>query len=288
MAADFKELQKSLQGFDLSCFSNSKKVDEYCEIFGIRRLCAELEFDRTSSHESEILQAVSVREKKPYGPKWGDLCRLHWLQMSRKGINVLEFGSGYSTAVFGEGARLLSEHFGDSLAGKLRSENPFHVYSIEEEQRFMEITQARLGKNLSKYVTLSRSSVELILFEGRIATIYSKIPNVNPDIIYLDGPSQYATTQTINGFSLCSPTRMPMSADILRIEFFLEPGTLIIVDGRTANARFLKAFLKRNWLYYHDVAGDVHYFELHELPLGYYNERKIEFCLNNKWLLPRH
>ena len=32
-----------------------------------------------------------------------------------------------------------------------------------------------------------------------------------------------------------------MAADILAIEHFLVSGTLIVVDGRTANARFLKA-----------------------------------------------
>ena len=29
-----------------------------------------------------------------------------------------------------------------------------------------------------------------------------------------------------------------MAADILSIEHFLHPGTLIVIDGRTANARF--------------------------------------------------
>ena len=76
-----------------------------------------------------------------------------------------------------------------------------------------------------------------------------------------------------------------MSADILRFEFFLEPGTLILIDGRTANARFLKAYLRRNWAYLHDPAGDIHYFELQEEPLGPFNKAKLDFCLNGKWLL---
>ena len=78
---------------------------------------------------------------------------------------------------------------------------------------------------------------------------------------------------------------MPMSADILRFEFFLEPGTLILVDGRTANARFLKSYLRRGWNYKHDSIGDVHYFELNEDPLGKYNKLKLEFCLDNDWLI---
>ena len=76
-----------------------------------------------------------------------------------------------------------------------------------------------------------------------------------------------------------------MSADILRIEFLLEPGTFILIDGRSANSRFLKSYLKRKWLYEHNYKGDVHYFELKENYLGKLNEKKIKFCLNNKFFL---
>lgn len=285
MAADFRKTEESLKQFDLYSFSDAAKVDEYCDLFGIRDACVELEADRVESGTSALMRSVSAAEAKPFAPKWADLCRLHWLQLSRKMLNVLELGSGYSTAVLAHGARTLHGHFAGWAAANLRLETPFHVFSVEEEQRFLEITQARLGEALAPHVTLSRSSVEMILFDERIATVYATLPNVSPDFIYLDGPSQFATTQTLNGFSFSSPARMPMSADILRFEFFLEPGTLILVDGRTANARFLRHYLKRNWAYRHDTEGDVHYFELQEAPLGKYNERKLAFCLGGRWLL---
>ena len=75
------------------------------------------------------------------------------------------------------------------------------------------------------------------------------------------------------------PDRLPMSADILAFEHFLLPRTLIVVDGRTANARFLKTNLQRNWDYYHSEEYDQHFFELKEAPIGIYNKRQIEFCL---------
>jgi hypothetical protein len=74
-----------------------------------------------------------------------------------------------------------------------------------------------------------------------------------------------------------------MSADILTFEHFLLPGTLIVVDGRTANARFLKTNLQRNWVYYHSEEYDQHFFELKEAPLGIYNQRQIEFCLGTEF-----
>jgi hypothetical protein len=76
-----------------------------------------------------------------------------------------------------------------------------------------------------------------------------------------------------------------MSADILRFEFFLEPGTLVIIDGRTQNARFLRSYLRRNWAYRHDRSLDVHFLELQEEPIGPLNQRKLDFCLKGKWLL---
>jgi hypothetical protein len=94
----------------------------------------------------------------------------------------------------------------------------------------------------------------------------------------LDGPSQFATSAEINGFHIDDICRMPMAADIIKMEFFLEPGTLILVDGRTANASFLKSYLRRNWIYLHDPIGNVHYFELQENALGYLNQRKLDFC----------
>jgi hypothetical protein len=101
----------------------------------------------------------------------------------------------------------------------------------------------------------------------------------------LDGPGQFSTTKEIQGFNLNDMCRMPMAADILTFEFFLEPGTLIVVDGRTANARFLKAYLRMNWVHHHDEAGDIHLFELQESPLGRFSSKKIKFCLNDEWLL---
>ena len=70
-----------------------------------------------------------------------------------------------------------------------------------------------------------------------------------------------------------------MSGDILSFEHFLHPGTLIIVDGRTANARFLKCNLQRNWSYSYSEEWDQHFFELLEEPLGIYNKAMIDYCL---------
>ena len=38
---------------------------------------------------------------------------------------------------------------------------------------------------------------------------------------------------------------MPMVSDIIKIEFFLKPGTIIVVDGRAANVQFMQSQFKR-------------------------------------------
>jgi len=70
---------------------------------------------------------------------------------------------------------------------------------------------------------------------------------------------------------------MPMSSDILLIEHFLIPGTMILVDGRTANARFLRANVQRDWSYIFDEEYDQSLFVLEEEPLGKINRKQLEF-----------
>jgi hypothetical protein len=61
------------------------------------------------------------------------------------------------------------------------------------------------------------------------------------------------------------------SGDLLLMEPILLPGTLILVDGRTNNARFLQRNFERNWNMVYDAKGDITTFELIEGRLGPYN-----------------
>jgi hypothetical protein len=113
--------------------------------------------------------------------------------------------------------------------------------------------------------------------EKYFATEYMKLPLVNPDFIYLDGPDQYKIFGSINNFSTRHSDLMPMSCDILKFEHFLLPGTIILIDGRTANTRFLKVNFQRNWLYFYDKNSDQNVFYLNEKPLGKHSENLLNF-----------
>ena len=118
------------------------------------------------------------------------------------------------------------------------------------------------------------------IFENRICNIYKKLPLVNPDFIYLDGPDQFKVKNNVNGINIGHSDFMPMNADILLIEPFLKPGTIILTDGRTSNFRFLCSNLKRDWKYYEDFKNDQHYLYLKEKPLGRPNLNQLLFYKN--------
>ena len=121
------------------------------------------------------------------------------------------------------------------------------------------------------------TDVQMTNFNGRFATEYKSLPLVNPDFIYLDAPNQFEVKKSINNFTIKHHDMMPMSCDILKFEHFLTPGTIIVLDGRTANARFLKANFQRNWTYKRNVESDHNIFYLNESALGSHNQEQINF-----------
>jgi hypothetical protein len=235
------------------------------------------------SVEKSIYESVDPRVVAPKSPEWDDLVRLHKIVRSRKVTTVLEFGCGYSTVIFADAIQKNQQEFGDFVSSNLRRSNPFEVHSVDDMAKYIKITKSRLPKNLKSCVKFTKSEVLMTTFGGRICTEYSNLPNICPDFIYLDAPSQDSAKGEISGISTRHPDRLPMSCDLLKIEHFLLPGTIILVDGRTANARFLRTNFQRNWLYQHDVLNDAHIFELVEAPLGRYNKAQIEFCLGKNW-----
>ena len=72
---------------------------------------------------------------------------------------------------------------------------------------------------------------------------------------------------------------MPMSCDILKIESFLKPGTIIIIDGRTSNYRSFLNNLQRNWISIENFKHDQYFLILDEKPLGRLNREQQDFII---------
>jgi len=224
---------------------------------------------------------VDINNATPFPSEYDDLVRLHYIVRSRKALTVLEFGVGKSTIVMADA--LLSNRlcYSEYTNANLRRDGAYQIHSIDNYDDYIQVVLSQIPEILLKenICNLYFSELEMGVFNGRVCTYYSTLPNVCPDIIYLDGPDLFSPRGNIRGISTKQQDRMPMAADILTIEHFLQPSCLIIVDGRTANARFLKCNLQRNWSHCYNEQWDQHYFELQESPLGVYNKKMIDFCL---------
>jgi hypothetical protein len=278
---NFKPITKFLKKFSLKSFVNKNKIQFYMNFFELDYLLQAIPEDKIKNKNEGYLIQVKNNEKKPIVYELPDLCRLHWLVLSRKVFNTLEIGSGFSTIFIADAKYILKKYF--KKVENIRCEKQFHIYSVGENKHFLNITKKRIPGNLSNCISLIFNKVDIINYQGTFALKHRNLPNISPDLIYLDGPSLYSAKKKFMGFAFNNISRVPISADILFFEFFLEPGTFILVDGRGANAEFLKSFLKRNWKYFYDKKGDCHYFELIEKPWGEWNKKKLKFCLGDKF-----
>jgi len=211
-----------------------------------------------------------------YKPELKDLYRLHRFILDFKRTTVLEFGVGWSTLVMANALAINRGKYHRAVAN-LRRNNPFEIHAVDNERNYLEVAKARISATRLAGVHFHCSTVEMTTFNGRIATQFAKLPLISPDFIYLDGPDQFNVQGSINGINTAHNDMMPMACDLLRFEHFLTPGTIIVVDGRGANARFLRCNFQRGWTYNYEERYDQHVFYLDEPPLGEYNKRQLNF-----------
>ena len=177
-------------------------------------------------------------------PDLRDLYRLYMFIVLNKRTTVLEFGTGFSTLVMHYALMNNLKKFGLKKPFP-RCEHPYEIFALDNNKHYFNISKNRVKKYSKNYkkVNFCYSDARITIYNGNYAVEYKKLPNVNPDFIYLDGPSQWGVKSRVNNFTT-HPDMMPMSCDIAKFENFLTPGTIIVSDGRTANSIFLKIALK--------------------------------------------
>ncbi|NDG52148.1 MAG: hypothetical protein EBY39_03850 [Flavobacteriia bacterium] len=231
-----------------------------------------INLDANAEFNEGAFDAVSGKLNIPFPPVAEDLARLHRLIRKRKSFTILEFGSGLSTIVM---ADALSKNKADFLAieekPELRNRFMFQIFSVESDKQWIEHSQSNFPKHLLEHVNFHYSEIKIDTFNGRICHFYDNLPDIVPDFIYLDGPNPKDVKGNVNGMTFQCDERTVMAADLLLMESILLPGTFILVDGRTNNARFLKNNFQRNFEMSWDKDDDVTSFELKEERLGKYN-----------------
>ena len=265
--------------FIYKCKKPVNKNEKFIKNFFIKK-GLKLLVDLSKGKKLSVNQIV-VNE--PYIPELDDLYNLYQYILINKRTTILEFGSGWSTLIFSLALNELSNKFSNEVK-QLRRNNPFELFVIENEKKYLNITKNRILK-FNKYLKIKKpikikyflSDVEMTTFENRICTEYRKLPLCNPDFIYLDGPDQFNVKKDINGISLRHKDMMPMVSDILKFEHFYTSDTIIVCDGRAANANFLKDHFKKKWKYINDKKKDQHLFWLVDSVLGKHNKLQLEF-----------
>lgn len=227
---------------------------------------------------SHIFDSNLTQKEDLIPPNLIDLYALHQAVLLNKRTKILEYGTGWSTYVLANALSSVSQKYFSDAA--LSSLTPFRYLVIDSEQEYIDISRSRLSDQDRIKVEFVKSNYLMTTFNDRICTKYDILPNYSPDLIYIDGPSQKGCKNNIRGFTTSDSSLMPMMSDILQIEHFLAPGTLIIVDGRAANARFLRTNLQRDWNYCYLENVDQHYFYQSEAPLGKKNAQQLQFYFN--------
>ncbi len=234
--------------------------------------------------KAKDLGVNDMKVKSPYKPQLKDLYSLYQLVFFNKRTTILEFGSGWSTLLFSIAMSDLKDKYFHQVK-KLRRNNPFEIFSLENEKKFLNISKKRINKYFGNKrrinINLKFTNVSMTMYNGCITTEYDKLPFCNPDFIYVDGPGQFNVKKPIYGLTTGHKDLVPLSCDILKIEFFLLPGTIIVVDGRGAEAQFLKNNLKRKWIYKKLNFYDQHLFYLNEPSIGKHNKLQKKFYSGN-------
>ena len=253
---------------------NKLNYKKYFNKFNLKKLLKTKEFKKKNFSPSFIYEN---NNKSVYPPDLKDLIRLHYIATTRKVTTILEFGVGYSTIFLADALKYNLENHKSYVLKNLRRSNPFKLFSIDSNKKYLKLFKKTIPKNLIQFVNLSYSSASITTFKDQICGKLDKIPNITPDFIYVDGPSFLDIKGSIDGVSFKDKDRTALNCNLLKIENLLLPGTLILWDGQTNNARFNSSNFKRKWSSKRIEKIDISFSEQIEEPLGYLNKRQINF-----------
>jgi hypothetical protein len=194
----------------------------------------------SQEHNLEKILQTGASDEIP--PITHDLVNLHREIRQRLPKAVLEIGVGFSTIVMCDALhRNALDGHGE---GKL--------WTIDTSEKWIENTRKKLPQDLEKYCEFVHGKAVVRDWNGELCHTFEELPNITPDMIYLDGPYGPDIKNTRNGLGFSDfegKRRSIMSADVLLFENTLDVRSqfFLIVDGRYNNVQFLKRNLKRKY-----------------------------------------
>jgi len=170
------------------------------------------------------LDFLKYRPQGAIPPDFADLWFLYRTVRLRKPRSILEFGSGCSTVIL---AQALSDNTNDH-----RPVSGF-LHSVDSDPHWADMTRKAVPRHLETVYDISLSALVEVNYEGTPGFRHAEVPQISPDLLYLDGPP-------------LTPHRQ-VAIDPLELEDRFPPGFCMIVDGRGRNTQFLVRHLKRRY-----------------------------------------
>lgn len=193
-----------------------------------------------------------------------DLAFLHRTVRRRRPRVIVELGCGNSTIAL---ANALAENYREDRIRRGSAAAPGRLYAVDTSLQWIANTRRKLSPEIEPFVDLRHSEAEVVLTEGGLCHVFRELPNVCPDLIFVDGPHSLDVTGTRHGLGFVTETGKPrpqVAADPLIYESTLPKGALILVDGRKCNTLFLRRMLKRRYRFRWNASPGLHEFELRD------------------------
>jgi protein-L-isoaspartate O-methyltransferase len=191
------------------------------------------------------IKSSSLYELFLSGHKMADITYVH--DLASKSNVVLELGCGVSTV---------------AMAFAMKKKNKGKVYAVETDEKWANVVKNALKKlELSDYCEVIHSASRLHKDGLQIFSLFDVLPNISPDLIYVDGPSPSSVQGLLHGLNM-EGLYYIVAADPLLYEWSYYVGTKIIVDGRINNVRFLQNNLKRKYSFKRNYFRNVSIFTL--------------------------
>ncbi|MCW5745890.1 MAG: hypothetical protein KIT36_06795 [Alphaproteobacteria bacterium] len=198
-----------------------------------------------------------------------DLYNLHRQVRSRRPRTILEFGVGFSTIVLAHAMDMNLRERPQAEPAKAKGAPPpaHQLWSVDANAAWIENARGKVPEPLRRLVTFHHSDVQAIELAGQLCHRYTKLPNIVPDFVYLDGPDPGDVKGEVNGLSFTlahGGPRQVVAADIVLMEPSLRAGFFMILDARFNNMHFLRHNLRRRYRVRVDRVNRLSTFELLE------------------------
>ena len=134
--------------------NKNRKIDIYKKILVPKKINnIQLKKFFKNKNLNQLINLSKLRDLKvnemiinsPYKPELNDLYRLYQFIFLNKRTTVLEFGSGYWSLIFSLALNDLNKIYKNKLIN-LRRNNPFELFILENEKKFLNITKRRIKK----------------------------------------------------------------------------------------------------------------------------------------------